>query len=79
MAGIFLILLWFKVGLGIALFFAIFLICKGLLFLGDISSVIDIVSGVIFIFAALGIYNLFTWLAVIWLLQKGAFSLIGSV
>ena len=55
--------------------FAIYLILKGIVFIKDIGSLIDLVAG---IFMILAIYNLlisFSWIFVVWLIGKGFFSL----
>ncbi|MBI4447821.1 hypothetical protein HY643_02480 [Candidatus Woesearchaeota archaeon] len=54
----------------------IYLGVKGLIFLKDFSSLIDLTSVVIIIFALYGHYNRLTYLVVLWLLQKGITSLV---
>jgi len=63
----------------ILLFFGLYLIAKGVVFasLGDKISIIDIICGIILIIAvSLTIPKLIVFAVVIYLLQKGAFSLV---
>jgi len=75
-SGIMLILLKFGFLKGIALFFAICLILKALVFITDFTSFIDIVAGIFLILGYFGVHNFLSWIFVVWLLQKGAFSLL---
>jgi uncharacterized membrane protein HdeD (DUF308 family) len=77
LSGIVLILLRFNLIKWVGLFFAAYLILKAILFIRDITSFIDIIAGIFIILAVLGIFNILSWIFVIWLLQKGIFSLMG--
>ncbi len=55
----------------------IYLMAKGVFFFRNIVSLIDFGVAVIFILALFGIYNILTWIAVFWILQKAVLSLIG--
>lgn len=54
----------------------VYLIIKGVIFFRDIASIVDVGVAVIFILALFGIYNVLTWIAVIWVLQKAVFSML---
>lgn len=53
-----------------------YLIIKGVIFFRDIASIVDVGVAVIFILALFGIYNVLTWIAVLWVLQKAVFSML---
>ena len=53
----------------------IYLMIKGILFFRNIASLADFGVAVIFILALFGIYNIITWVAIVWILQKAVFSL----
>ena len=71
-----LILLKYHVGETLALFFAGYLIIKGLIFFGGINTFFDLTAGVLLILATQGVYSLFYWIVILWLFQKGIVSLI---
>ncbi len=75
-AAIVLLLLKFNMGIGIAWFFAIYLIIKSLLLFNAIPSILDLLSAIIIILAIYSFYGIFSYLAILWLLQKGFFSLL---
>ena len=75
-AAILLIVLKYHVGETLALFFAVYLILKGLVFFGGINTFFDLTAGVLLILAAQGIYSLFYWIVILWLFQKGIISLV---
>lgn len=58
--------------------FPVLLLLKALPFLPDIASVIDLFTVSIFIIAILGVTGFFTWIAVIWHLEKGISTLLAS-
>ena len=66
---------FFPVLLPIALLFAFYLIGKSIAYFKTFASVVDIFVGIIMIIAVFDIYNLFTYLSILWLLQKGILSL----
>ncbi|MDP2908827.1 MAG: hypothetical protein Q8N77_03395 [Nanoarchaeota archaeon] len=53
-----------------------YLIIKGVIFFRDIASIVDVGVAVVFILAMFGIYNVLTWIAVLWVLQKAVFSML---
>jgi len=55
-------------------FFVLYLVAKSLPYLRSIASIIDIVVAIVFVFAILGYVNVFTYIGVLWLLQKGIIS-----
>jgi len=75
LAGISLLLLKFSMGYTIAAFFTIYLLVKGVAFITNWTSWVDLTVVAIFILALFGNFNLLTYVAVVWLLQKGIFSL----
>ena len=77
LAAIFLILLRWGIGSDVGLVIGILLGIKSLIFLSNWASIVDLISVVILILAALGHYYYFSWLFSIWLLQKAFFSFFG--
>jgi len=75
-SAILLIFLKYSIGKSIAYFFIGYLIIKGLLFFGDFSSIMDIISGIFMLLATQDIFIFITWILVFFLLQKSFFSLI---
>lgn len=76
LAAFSIVLLKFGLAEKFAIFIAIVLLIKALLFITDIVSIFDIIA-VVFIFLAIfGIFNVVTWIAFFWLLQKAIFSLL---
>lgn len=73
-AFVFILVQW-NIGMKIAVIAAIYLIVKSLLFIGDIASVIDLIAGIYLILVLVGVHSAFSFIFVIWLLQKGFFSL----
>ena len=75
-AGILLILFSFNIAIGgnTNWIFGIYLITKGVIFIKSITSLLDIVSGILIILAIYGIVNTLTWIAAFWLLQKAFVS-----
>lgn len=55
----------------------IYLMAKGILFFKNIVSLIDFGVAIIFVLALFHVYNVLTWIAVVWILQKAVFSLFG--
>ena len=74
LSGASLILFNFKIDV-LGMFFAAYLVVKGLIFLKNLASVLDIAAGIIFAFSLYGHQSIFTYVAAIWLLQKAFFSL----
>ncbi|MBS3108553.1 hypothetical protein J4409_01650 [Candidatus Woesearchaeota archaeon] len=77
LTAISLILLRFKVDF-FALFFALYLIIKSVLFIKSLASVFDLISGIVFILALYGYFGIITYIASIWLIQKAIFSFLSS-
>jgi len=75
LAGISLFLLKFNLFKQFAIIMGIILLVKSIMFLGNIVSLIDIIAVVVIFLAFMNIYGIITWLVVIWLIQKGVFSL----
>ncbi len=74
------ILLLFKYGLIPQIFLiaaVIYLMAKGILFFRNIVSLFDFGIAVIFILALFQVYNVLTWIAIVWILQKAVLSLFG--
>jgi len=55
--------------------FAVYLAIKGIVFLVDFASIIDILTAVLFFLNALGWGFFLDWVVVLWLVQKGIYSL----
>ena len=53
------------------------LMAKGIMFFKNIVSLLDFAVAVIFILALFQVYNVLTWAAMVWILQKAVFSLLG--
>ena len=75
LAGIVIILLKFGFLENLGVLFAVYLGLKGLFLINNLASIIDIVTAVFLLLAAVNIYFSFTWLFSLWLFQKGNFSL----
>ena len=73
-AGAILLLLKFGVGETIGMGIGLYLLAKGIVFIYDAVSVMDILAGIVMILAVMGHYYFFDWVFVLWLLQKGFFS-----
>jgi len=74
-AAIFFVLIQWDVGLGIASFFAGYLVVKSLIFISDWVSWIDLISGLYMFLAIYDLHSAFSFIFVLWLLQKSFFSL----
>ena len=73
-AGVVLLLLRFGFGTDVALWLGIYLMVKGVVFIANVVSMMDILAGIMMVLAAFDFYFSFTWVFVLWLLQKGFFS-----
>lgn len=50
---------------------------KAILFFASVASFIDIIASIIFVLAIMGImFNILSWIAALWILQKGIISLV---
>lgn len=62
-----------------AILFGLYLIFKSVIFFGGLASIFDLAAGgALFLFIYTGFSALMLWLAIGWLLQKGAISLFSS-
>lgn len=75
LAALSIVLLKFGIIPTMALVLAIYLIIKGVVFIKNISSIVDIAAGAAMLIAFYGNFNIATWIAAIWLTQKGVMSL----
>lgn len=74
--ALFFALAHFDIGVKITLIFALYLILKSLLFLPNIPSFVDIFSAIYILLVLVGfVYPVMSWLVILWLIQKGIFSL----
>ncbi|MDP2907497.1 MAG: hypothetical protein Q8O03_06155 [Nanoarchaeota archaeon] len=74
------ILLLFKYGVVSQIFLiaaVIYLMAKGVIFFRNIASLLDFGVAIIFALALFQTYNVLTWIALVWVLQKAVFSLLG--
>ena len=62
---------WFK---GFAIFMALYLIIKGIIFFTDIVSWVDLACGVYLFLIIAGVSPILSVLCIIWLLQKAIIS-----
>lgn len=76
LAGLSLILLKFNLLKQFALIVGLVLLIKSLMFLGNIASFIDIIAVAVIVLAFFGVYGIVSWISVVWLVQKGLFSLL---
>ena len=60
----------------IPIIFAVYLIVKGLIFFTSIVSWVDVVCGILMLIAFYFGFSNFMWIAVLWIAQKGFFSLV---
>lgn len=75
LAALSILLLNFGAVKTMALALGIYLTIKGIIFIKSITSWIDIASGILMVVAVYGYFNILTWVAAIWLTQKGVISL----
>jgi len=59
-----------------AIIIGLLLLVKSLVFF-NIVGLIDIIAVVVMALAFMGIFGIVTWIFVVWLIQKGLFSLLG--
>ena len=70
------IILQFNIGKSITLILAVYLIGKGVFFISDKVSIVDIVCGISMIMMYLYGFHPIAYLFVFWLAQKGTLSLV---
>ncbi|MFH1332156.1 MAG: hypothetical protein ABIH63_02625 [archaeon] len=75
LAALSIILLRFGVAKTMAIALAIYLIVKGAIYIKSVPSMVDIAAGIIMVLAFYGWFSILTWVAAIWLTQKGVISL----
>ncbi len=66
----------FSVAQQTGILFAFYLAIKSLLFFRSWSSYVDFACAIIFVIAIFGTVNIVTYIAILWLVQKGILSLI---
>lgn len=64
---------WFK---GFAVFMAVYLVLKGIIFFSDIASWLDMASGVYLFLIFLGVSPALSIVCILWLLQKAIISIL---
>ena len=72
----FFMLAQWDVTLGLASFFGILFILKSLIFIRDWASIIDLISGTYLFFVIYDIHTSLSLIFILWMIQKGIFSLI---
>ena len=77
-AALLFVLLKYSIGESIVWYVIAFLVVKSLMFLRNFVSYLDLVSSVFLVLAVFNVYTAFTWVAMLWLLQKGFFSILSS-
>jgi len=60
----------------IAWIFGLYLVIKGIVFIKDVASVVDLIAGIVFFLVYFGVFSWSLVFVVVWLLQKGIFSLL---
>ena len=75
-AALSVVLLKFDIFIWLSLVLGIYLIIKSLIFIKSLASWIDLICGIGMIISFIGFFSGFSWLVLIWLIQKGIFSLI---
>ncbi|MBS3141205.1 hypothetical protein J4405_03615 [Candidatus Woesearchaeota archaeon] len=75
LAGIGLVLLKYDMFQTVVLVLGLLVLIKAVMFFGSVISFIDIACFLVIILASFGIFNFISWIAAIWLFQKGFFSL----
>ncbi len=75
-AAIFMILVQWDIGIGIASVLALYVVVKSLIFLGNWASLVDLSSGIYMFLVIYDIHSAFSLIFVLWLVQKSFFSLL---
>jgi len=75
LAAIGLVMLKYDMFQTFALVLGLLVLIKAIMFFGSFISFIDIACFLVIILASFGVFNFISWIAAIWLLQKGFFSL----
>jgi len=74
-AALFLILVQWDIGFGIASVLAAYVVVKSLLFFGNWASFVDLAAGIYMFLAIYNIHSALSLVFALWLLQKSFFSL----
>lgn len=74
LAGLSIFSLYFPWGTLVVWCFIFYLLAKSLPFIKSFASIVDIIVAIIFIVTILGYTGIWTYLGVIWLVQKGVAS-----
>ncbi len=74
LSGIFFGLSYFGFFKEITVIFAIYLLIKSIIFIKGFASWIDIITAIIMFLVIYGLHDIWIWIFVMWLLQKGFFS-----
>ena len=75
-SGIALGLAYFGLFEQMAFICGLYLFIKGIIFFGGFASWIDILTAIVFLMIVYGIQGLWVFIFVVWLVQKGIFSLL---
>jgi len=75
-AALIFILVQWDIGVKWGIIVAIYLIVKSIIFISDIASIIDLITGIYLVLVLLGWHSAFSVIFIIWLIQKGFFSLL---
>ena len=75
LAAIGLVMLKYDIFQTFALVLGLLVLIKAIMFFGSVISFADIACFLIIILAFFGVFNFISWIAAIWLFQKGFFSL----
>jgi len=78
MAALLFVLLKYSIGESVVWYVIAFLVIKSLMFIKNFVSYFDLASSVFLVLAVFNVYTAFTWIAMLWLLQKGFFSMLAS-
>ena len=76
LAALSLFLLQWDIGRTFGLVIISIFLLKSIVFFYDIASVLDLLTVLFFILALLGVYVFFSWVFILWLLQKAFFSFV---
>ena len=61
----------------LGIIFACYLIFKGIIFMGDFASIVDLLCGVYMVLMLFHIHFFMTWVFFVWEMQKVVFSWLG--
>ncbi len=75
-SGIVLGLAYYELFGQIAVICALYLLIKGIIFFGSFATWIDLITAIVFFLVIYGVSGVWVWIFIIWLMQKGIFSLL---